>query len=112
MVPAMNRAERIRTELQSFEPLHLQVDDESHQHGSAPGRESHFAVVLVASCFADLSEVQRHRAVYQKLGAEFDSGLHALALHLYSPEEWARHSGHTHRSPPCAHSDSAASTAS
>lgn len=98
----MNRAERIQQALQTLSPEHLQVEDESAAHGSGNPTESHFKVVLVATCFADQSQLQRHRTVYQKLDEELNSGLHALALHTYSPQEWAQYSGE-HISPPCAH---------
>ena len=71
-----------------FRPLHLDVTNESHMHSVPPGSESHFKVVLVTSDFEGLRQVQRHQAIYATLAEELSAGVHALALHTYSPEEW------------------------
>lgn len=86
----MNPVEaKIHANLQlAFAPLHLQVVNESHMHNVPVGSESHFKVALVARSFAGLRQVQRHQAVYAALANELQNGVHALALHTYSPEEW------------------------
>jgi BolA protein len=58
-------------------------------HNVPPGSESHFKVVLAASVFDGQRKVARHQAVYALLGDLMQGGVHALALHLYTPEEWA-----------------------
>ncbi len=73
---------------QAFSPSHLDVINESHMHSVPPGSESHFKLVLVAEAFEELRQVQRHQAVYAQLAEELRSGVHALALHTYSPAEW------------------------
>lgn len=73
-----------------FQPAHLEVVNESHQHSVPAGSESHFKVVLVTSQFEGKSLVARHRAVYSAVAAELASGVHALALHTYTPDEWAK----------------------
>jgi BolA protein len=35
------------------------------------------------------------------LKAEFASGLHALAMHAWTPAEWFNRAGQTPASPPC-----------
>jgi len=72
-----------------FAPVHLQVLNESHMHSVPPGSESHFKVVLATKAFEGKRQVQRHQAVYACLAEELKSGVHALALHTFSPEEWA-----------------------
>lgn len=84
-----------------FAPLHLEVHNESHKHSVPPGSESHFKVVVVSPEFAGLSLVQRHRAVNATLGTLFQQGLHALALHTLTPEEWYAQGGQAPESPPC-----------
>ncbi|WP_370978342.1 BolA family protein [Agaribacterium sp. ZY112] len=69
-------------------PTHMLIENESHMH-SGPATESHFKLTCVSLAFEGLNRVKRHQKVYALLGAEFDQGLHALALHLFSPEEWA-----------------------
>lgn len=83
----------------SFAPVHLQVINESHMHSVPPGSESHFKVVLCSAAFANKRQVQRHQAVYACLAEELQQGVHALALHTYSPEEWA--SAQVPESPQC-----------
>lgn len=74
----------------AFAPEHLQVINESHGHNVRPGSETHFKVVLVSAAMQGKRPVQRHQSVYAVLGEELQNGVHALALHLYSPEEWSK----------------------
>lgn len=87
-----DRATRIRTALDAqFQPLHLEVVDDSHMHaghaGARPEGETHYSVLLVSPIFSGMSRVNRSRAVHAALAAEFANGLHALALTLRAPEE-------------------------
>ena len=84
-----------------FEPLHLEVANESHMHNVPAGSESHFRVVLVSEQFEGKPLIQRHRAVNRILGEELQGGVHALALHTMSPEEWFEKGGEAPESPPC-----------
>jgi BolA protein len=86
---------------ETFAPLHLQVDNESHMHNVPEGAESHFKVVLVSASFAGKPLVQRHRAVNGALAAELQGAVHALALHTMTPEEWFEKGGDAPESPPC-----------
>jgi acid stress-induced BolA-like protein IbaG/YrbA len=49
----------------------------------------HFEAVVVATSFAGLRAVQRHKLVYQALGALMGNEIHALALQVYTPDEYA-----------------------
>ncbi len=87
-----DRERRIRQLLaESFAPETLEVKDDSALHaghaGAAPGGATHFTVRIVASEFAGLSRVERHRRVNAALKSEFDSGLHALAVVARAPGE-------------------------
>ena len=84
----------------SFNPDYLEVINESGNHNVPPGSESHFKVVMVASAFDGLNRVKRHQAVYGVLGDELSGGVHALALHLYTADEW-QESGEAPKSPRC-----------
>lgn len=79
----------------------MEVIDESHMHSVPEGAESHFKVTLVSESFAGKMLVKRHREVNSLLKAEFDQGLHALALHTMTPEEWFAKGGVAPDSPPC-----------
>ena len=98
----MSRQNQIEAKLQAaFSPLHLEVVDESHRHAVPEGSESHFKVTLVSDRFQGQRLVQRHRAVNQLLAEELQGGIHALALHTLTPEEWFAKGGQAPESPPC-----------
>lgn len=88
------RAERLQALLEAaFSPASLTVLDESARHaghaGARPGGQTHYAIHCVAAAFEGLSRVARHRAVNEAVRAEFETGLHALALTLRTPAEEA-----------------------
>lgn len=76
-----------------FLPLYLKIEDDSHRHvghgNYRAGGESHFTVTLMSKSFTDLPRLQRHQQVYACLHEELKSGVHALCLKLFSPEEAA-----------------------
>ena len=49
----------------------------------------HFEAVVVAPAFAGKRAVQRHQMVYAALGAAVGNEIHALALQVFTPEEYA-----------------------
>ena len=75
----------IRDRLQVFQPSVLEITNESHRHAGHGGDdgsgESHFAVKLRAEVLAEMSRVDRHRAVQRALG-DINQRVHALALDL------------------------------
>lgn len=84
----MSRYQRIQQLLSTqLTPSILLIEDESYKH-SRPGVETHFKVIVVSTQFNLLSRIQRHRLVQKILANEFESGLHALSLFLYTSEEW------------------------
>jgi BolA protein len=84
-----------------FELQHLEVVNESGGHNVPAGSESHFKVVLVADEFSGQRLIARHRAVNELLAAELAGGVHALALHTYTAQEWQDRFGGAPMSPPC-----------
>ena len=82
-------------------PLHLEVVNESHMHSVPEGSESHFKVVAVSDRFEGMKLIERHRLVNATLQEELQGGVHALALHCMSPEEWFAKGGSAPESPPC-----------
>lgn len=73
---------------EAFSPAHLEVLNESYMHAVPVGSETHFKVVIAAEAFVGKRQVQRHQAVYACLADELKNGVHALALHTFSPDEW------------------------
>ncbi len=97
----MNIEEQIISKLQSvFEPVHMELLNESHMHGGK-AKDSHFNLLLVSQDFEELTKVQRHQAVYKVLSKELAVSVHALALHLYSPNEWSKSEQKIQKSPNC-----------
>lgn len=97
----MTMQSTIETKLaQAFEAEYLQVENESHRHNVAPGSESHFKVTIVSDSFADEMLIKRHRRVNQTLADEMQK-IHALALHTFTPREWAERQGRVEASPRC-----------
>lgn len=79
----------------AFAPERLEVINESGLHaGHQPGfdgeGETHMRVRIVAPAFAGMGRVARHRAINDLLTAEFDAGLHALAVEAAAPGEPVR----------------------
>ena len=87
--------------IEALKPMHLEVIDESHMHSVPEGAQSHFKVVVVSETFSGQGLVARHRMVNALLREQFNQGLHALALHTMTPEEWFAKGGSAPESPPC-----------
>ena len=89
---------RLSTE---FAPQFLDVANESHMHSVPLDSETHFRVVLVSDSFVDIRKVARHQRVYKTLKEQLDGPVHALALHTYTPVEWAARNVAAPASPDC-----------
>jgi acid stress-induced BolA-like protein IbaG/YrbA len=50
----------------------------------------HFDARVVAAAFAGKRAVQRHQLVYATLGSAVGNEIHALALQVFTPEEFAQ----------------------
>lgn len=87
---------------EAFSPERLEVIDESHLHAGhhhldgghdavfdGTG-ETHLRVRIVASAFAGMGRVERHRAVNALMADAFAAGLHALAVEAAAPGETTR----------------------
>ncbi|MCS3466847.1 BolA protein [Pseudomonas sp. JUb42] len=94
----MTMQTRIESALAVFQPVYLHVLDESHMHSR--GEQTHYKATVVSEQFEGLSSVKRHQKVYGLLGGLMGE-FHALALHTYTPEEWAK-TGAAPASPTCA----------
>ena len=97
----MSIQQSIETKIQQqFRPAYLVVENESHRH-SGPAQESHFKLTVVSDQFADLALVKRHQQLYALLQEEMAGEVHALALHLYTPDEWKIRQEQARPSPNC-----------
>lgn len=81
--------------VEALKPERLEVINESHLHaGHQPGfdgqGESHLRIRIVATAFAGMTRLQRHRAVSDLVQPEMERGLHALAIEPAAPGEPVR----------------------
>lgn len=80
----------MRAALQSLQPSHLEIIDESHKHagheGARDGR-GHFAMEIVSEAFVGLAPLARHRRVYQAMGEMMQTDIHALSIRARTPAE-------------------------
>ncbi|MCO4758553.1 MAG: BolA family transcriptional regulator [Oceanospirillaceae bacterium] len=79
---------------------HMDIENESHMH-SGPATDSHFKLTLVSDDFTGKRLVQRHQLIYGLLADELQSPVHALAMHLYTAEEWQKRAAPAPLSPNC-----------
>lgn len=89
----MSMTDKIKTKLtERFDPLFLEVIDESHRHhghaGWREGGETHFRVRIATSSFDGLSRVAQHRAVMSELDDEFKERVHALNIEVLASKDF------------------------
>lgn len=96
----MEIAAQIMKKMQALQPVHLELMNESHMH-AGPAADSHFKLTLVTAQFEGQRLVKRHQKIYKILHDEMVGPVHALAMHLYTPDEWESES-QVPESPQCA----------
>ena len=97
----MSLQQRIQIKVEhEVNPQDFDLINESHMH-SGPATESHFKLIVVSDAFDGLSAVKRHQRLYSVLADELRDGVHALALHLYTPQEWSSRQASAPLSPDC-----------
>ena len=85
----MSRMDRISELIRGTSGItHFEVLDESSGHNVPIGSETHFKLVAVGDVFVQKSRIQRHRMINVMLQDEFEAGMHACSMHLFTPEEW------------------------
>lgn len=93
--------QQIESKLETaLSPVLLEVANESHMHNVPADAETHFKVTIVSDVFAGSRPVSRHQQVYKILAEELKAGVHALAIHAYTPQEWSA-KAQSPDSPPC-----------
>ena len=98
----MSLEQQLIERLQQLSPSHLEVVNESSGHGGYfPGKESHFKVIVVSEEFAGKRLLARHRQINELLKDELANHIHALAIHTFTPDEFAQHQGQAPESPAC-----------
>jgi len=63
----------------------------------------HFEALVVAAAFAGKRALQRHQMVYATLGTAMGNEIHALALQVFTPDEFAARGAGAPSGSPTAH---------
>ena len=87
MASVKDEMERLLTD--AFAPTRLEVVNDSAQHSGHAGDddsgESHFTIIIEAPAFADMSRLERQRAVNKALGDIPGERVHAVAIQASAP---------------------------
>ncbi|KAF7632940.1 hypothetical protein Mgra_00007642 [Meloidogyne graminicola] len=83
-----------------FKPQHIQVECESQFHNVPKGTEKHFRVQICSDKFNGLTQIQRHKIVFNILSEEMQNQIiHALRIEAKTPNEWDGQE--QEKAPPC-----------
>ena len=67
--------------------FHLEILDESPNHGGYSGQVSHIKVIIVSDLFVDKSLINRHKEVYRAMES-YVSEIHAISIVAKSIAQW------------------------
>ncbi len=90
----MSIIQKIRERLAVFEPLSLDIEDDSALHAGHAGARTgggHYRLKIVSSAFAGKNTLNRHRMIYHTLGEMMNMEIHALAICAQTAEEASMH---------------------
>ena len=79
---------------------HIEIIDESPNHGGYSGAISHVKIIVVSDDFEDLSLIKRHQLVYKAL-ENFVKEIHAISIVSKTVSQWKESSDYI-PSPDCA----------
>ena len=85
--------------LKNIQCIHLEVVDESPNHGGYDGSISHVKIIIVSDDFKENRLLDRHKIVYKALGS-LVSKIHAISIVAKTKQEWFE-SSEFQQSPPC-----------
>lgn len=85
----MNMRAQIEQKLiKAFDPIHLEVIDESHEHKMPKGSLTNFRAVVVSEYFVGKSSHERHSKVYRALLEELDGLIKTFTVRTYDTRQW------------------------
>lgn len=77
---------QIKAALQSLQPTHLEIVDESDRHrghgGWIEGQVTHVHVKIASVLFDGLTRIQQHRLVNEKLFINTEKNLHSVKISI------------------------------
>lgn len=72
-----------------LEPFFIEIEDESPKHfNHSSTLNSHYKILIVSDKFETLTQLQRHRMLYEIFQHDLKTRIHALSLSLYTKEEY------------------------
>ncbi len=89
MLNHTSTADIIRHKLAALAPLMLELQDDSALHAGHRGNTGggHFNLTIRSAKFNGLSQLQRHRLVFDLLREEMQSSIHALSIRAIAADE-------------------------
>ena len=94
-------AQQIESKVKAaLQTARFELLNESDRH-AGPATDSHYSMTVVSDVFSGLSAVKRHQQIYRLLAEELAGPVHALALHLYTEQEWIEKGETSPDSPDC-----------
>jgi len=81
--------DEIRSRLAILDPVLLDIQDDSAKHAGHAGNTGggHFNLMIVSSQFCGISQIIRHRSVYQALEGMIPGRIHALSIQAIATNE-------------------------
>ena len=86
--------------LKNIQCIHLEVVDESPNHGGYDGSVSHVKIIIVSDEFSDQSLINRHKLGYKAMG-DLVGQIHAISIVSKTSNQWEE-SNEYPSSPECA----------
>ena len=86
--------------LKNIQCIHLEVVDESPNHGGYDGSVSHVKIIIVSDEFSDQSLINRHQLVYKAMG-DLVGQIHEISIVSKTRNQWEE-SNEYPSSPECA----------
>lgn len=86
----MSTPDAMREKLAALDPLRIEIVDDSAKHAGhagAKGGGGHFRLTIVSPRFFGCGTMQRHRLIYEALGAMMRGEIHALSIKALAPNE-------------------------
>lgn len=85
----MSLIEEITHRLQALNPTTLEIEDESALHAGHKGNGGggHFKLTISSEIFNELSQLARHRMIYDLLNDLIPTRVHALSIQANGTQE-------------------------
>jgi BolA family transcriptional regulator, general stress-responsive regulator len=84
-----NLIDTIKERLAVFNPITLEIEDNSAAHAGHSGNSGggHFTLKIASSHFSQKSQIMRHRLIYQALNDLIPQQIHAISIIAISPTD-------------------------